>query len=266
VRGVLKPMHILLLILMLKVAAQTTRPPEFEVATVKPVVLVPGQPISINLGQLQNGRVTLRNVTLSDAIKFAYDLQSDDQIIGSPWIKAGDTRYEIVGQAAPDTTREQAMLMVQSLLVERMKLALHEEKRELPHLALTVAKGGHKMTPVQLAPNPPAPRLGAGRVEHPQMRMSILATLLSRFERQLVLDETGLSGFFKVALQWTPENIRVLARPDGTPVQVNGQTVDAYGPSLFTAIQEQLGLRLEARRGPVTVYVVDRAEKVPVEN
>jgi len=251
---------------MLQLVASKTPAPEFDAATVKAVVLVPGQPISINLGQLQNGRVTLGNVTLSDAIKFAYDLQSDDQIAGSPWVKAGDTRYEIVGQAAPDTTRDQALLMLRSLLAERMRLAMHEEKRELPHLALTVARGGHKMTPVELVPNPSAPRLGAGHIEHPQMRMSILATLLSRFERQLVLDETGLPGFFKVNLQWTPENIRTLARPDGAPIQVNGQTVDAYGPSLFTAIQEQLGLRLESRKGPVTVYVVDRAEKVPVEN
>jgi uncharacterized protein (TIGR03435 family) len=99
------------------------------------------------------------------------------------------------------------------------------------------------------------------------MNMQTLATLLSRFERQTVLDKTGLAGFFQVRLEWTPERLRDLPlRPDGGLPQLNGQTIDPAGPSVYTAIQEQLGLRLESRKGPVDVLVVDSADKTPAEN
>jgi uncharacterized protein (TIGR03435 family) len=87
--------------------------------------------------------------------------------------------------------------------------------------------------------------------------MQTLAVLLSRFERQTVIDMTGLKGFYDVKLEWTPD----------FPPQVNGVPAEtAPGPSLFTAVQEQLGLKLESRKGPVDVVVVDHAEQVPAEN
>jgi uncharacterized protein (TIGR03435 family) len=96
--------------------------------------------------------------------------------------------------------------------------------------------------------------------------MALLATLLSRFERQLVIDMTGLTGAFTVELQWTPDFVRNRATQDGPAPLLNGQPVDPNGPSLYTALQEQLGLRLESRRGPVDVLVVDYAERVPADN
>jgi len=154
--------------------------------------------------------------------------------------------------------------MLQTLLADRLKVSLHREKRELGFLALTVAKNGPKLGPAKEVTQ--APRLGAGRVIHTRMPMSVLAMLLSRFERELVIDQTALPGFFSVDLQWTPDSLRGRTGPAGAPFTVNGQTIDTNGPSLYTAIQEQLGLRLESRRGPVEVVVVDHAEKVPVEN
>jgi uncharacterized protein (TIGR03435 family) len=96
--------------------------------------------------------------------------------------------------------------------------------------------------------------------------MSVLAMLLSRFERQTVIDFTGLPGQFAVNLQWTPDALRGRTGADGAPLLVNGEAIDTNGPSLYTALQEQLGLRLESRKGPVDVIVVDHAEKVPIEN
>ncbi len=108
--------------------------------------------------------------------------------------------------------------------------------------------------------------LRGGRIIHNRISMLVLATLLSRFERQVVLDMTGLSGFYKVKLEWIPEALRSRAPEGGGPLILNGETIDLNGPSLVTALQEQLGLRLESRKGRVDVIVVDHSEKVPIAN
>src|SRR5262245_18384184 len=183
-------------------SAQTRRL-EFDVATLKAEApLQPEESYSANLGTIRNGKVTLTNVTLSDCIKFAYGLVSDTQVFGPDWIKSRDVRYEIVGQAPPDTPQDQILVMLQKLLVERLMLVVRHEQRELPFLALTVAKDGPRLAPAKEGGD--APRLGAGRIIHPRMPMSVLATLLSRFERQTVINLTGLNGSFAVNLQWTP--------------------------------------------------------------
>src|SRR5690349_7035321 len=104
--------------------------PVFEVATVKrdpPVA--PGTPLPVNLGSFRNGTAMLTNTTLSECIQFAYGIVSDAQISGPDWIKSRDVRFDIVGKTGPDVTREQAVLMMQSLLAERLKLTMHHEPR-----------------------------------------------------------------------------------------------------------------------------------------
>jgi uncharacterized protein (TIGR03435 family) len=243
--------------------AQTKRDPEFEVATVKVAVPV-GDKIDINLGTIRNGRVTLGNVTLSDSLKFAYSIVADSLIDGPAWIRSGELRFNIVGQAPADTPDDQLRLMVRTLLTERLKVSIHHEQKDLPFLALTIGRNGPKLA----APKDTAgtPQLVAGRIIHDRMPMSVFVMLLSRFERQTVVNTTPLTGPYAINLQWTTDTIRALARPDGGPVSINGQSVDAYGPSLYTAIQEQLGLRLESRKGPIEVLVVDSAEKMPADN
>src|SRR5215471_12569137 len=238
--------------------------PEFDVATLKLSPPPSGNTININLGRAVNGRVDLGNATLSDCIKFAYGIASDAQLVGPEWIRK-DIRFDVVGRAAPDTSRERLLLMLQTLLADRLKLVIHHEPRELSYLAMAVGRNGPKLPPSSsdVVSGPALP----GRIVSTRMNMQILATLLSRFERQTILDKTGLTGFFQVRLEWTPDSFRDLPlRPDGGLPQVNGQTFDPAGPSLYTAIQEQLGLRLESRKGPVDVLVVDSAEKTPAEN
>jgi uncharacterized protein (TIGR03435 family) len=240
--------------------------PEFEVATVKLSAAVqPGVGIPINLGTYRNGLLTLTNTTLTECLQFAYNIVSDTQIVGPDWIRTRDVRFDVVGKTDPETSRDQALVMLQNLLAERLKVVLHRENKELSFLALIPGREGPKLSP--------AKEVGAavgsqvpGRILHPRMPMFTLATLLSRFERQLVIDQTGLHGPFTVDLQWLPDTLRSRLEAGGPPPVVNGQPVDVNLPSLYTAVQEQLGLRLESRKGPVDVLVIDQAERVPTEN
>jgi uncharacterized protein (TIGR03435 family) len=134
-----------------------------------------------------------------------------------------------------------------------MKLILHREQKELRYVALTTAKTGPKLQPAKSDTGVSGPVFG-GRIVSPEMSMFTLAKLLSRFERETILDMTGLTGLYEVHLEWSLDQT------------VQQQTDKPTGPSLFTAIQEQLGLKLEARKGPVEILVVDSAERTPAEN
>lgn len=237
-------------------AAQSQSNPRFEVATVKLSVPPEGDLIYINLGAFQNGRLTMDNVTLSDAIKFAYELVSDEQLVGTDWNKS--VRFDIVALAPPETPPGQLRLMLRALLAERLHLVLRREQKVLRYLELIQGRSGSKlenaakgMTAANVDPQV------RGRIVHNRMSMSLLASLLSRFERQTIVDRTGLTGLYEVKLEWAPDN--ALMRNDA------GSLVES-GPNLFEAVQEQLGLRLESARGPLEVLVVEQAAKVPEEN
>jgi uncharacterized protein (TIGR03435 family) len=228
---------------------------KFEVATVKLSPPPEGDLININLGRLQGGRLSMTNVTLNDAIKFAYELVSDAQISGPDWIKT--IRFDIVAEAPPDTPLERVHLMTRALLAERLHLVVGHEQKVLPYLALVVGKGGSKL-PRAKPDQPVTPGFQVrGRIDHNQMSMLNLVSLLSRFERQTIVDRTGLSGLFEVKLEWAP---------DSNVPQVNDAGPPPDRPSLFAAVEEQLGLKLESRRGPLGVLVVEQAAKAPEEN
>jgi len=230
---------------------------DFEVATVKTSPPPPEiDRININLGNFRNGKLTFGNASLSDCLKFAYGIVSDAQLAAPDWIKSKSVRFDIVAQAPPDMPRPQLELMLQRLLADRLKVVVHHEQKELPYVALVVGKNGPKMREVQADRAGPQNGAVRGRIAGSQVSMQLLATLLSRFERQTVVDMTGLKGVFEMKLEWTPD--------DGRPAELNGVAID--GPSLFTAVQEQLGLRLESRKGPLDVLVVDHAEMAPTEN
>jgi uncharacterized protein (TIGR03435 family) len=231
-----------------------SRAQEFEVATVRKSPPPEGDTININLGNFRNGRLTFANASLSDCLKYAYNIASDAQLAGPDWIKSKDVRFDIVAQPPANTPREQLPPMLQTLLADRLKLVLHHEQRVLPFLALVQGKNGPKFHEAKADAAPDTGFTVGGRIVRNQISMQMLALLLSRFERQTVLDMTGLRGFFEVRLEWTPDDGR-------TPA-----AADTGGPSLYTAVQEQLGLKLEPRKGPVEVLVVESAEKVPIEN
>lgn len=215
-----------------------------------------GDTIVINgLGAFRGGRLTFTNASLNDLLKYAYSMTSDAQLAGPEWIASKAVRFDIEALAPVDTPRDRLALMMQSLLAGRLKLAAHHEQRELRYLSLTVGKAGPKMPVAQENPLADTAYNVAGRIVRKHISMPQLALLIARFERQPVIDTTGLDGFYEVNLEWAPSDLSA-AEPADTPA----------GPSIYSAVQSQLGLKLEARRGPVDVLVIDSVQKVPAEN
>jgi uncharacterized protein (TIGR03435 family) len=222
----------------------------FDVATVK--VSPPAAfaaPIGINLGTFRNGTLTMSNVTLAECLQFAYAVPSQDLIAGPDWIKSRETRFDIVAKAAPDTDVATAREMLRSLLAERLMVAIRIEPKPFTFAALVPSKTGNKLKEAQPGSTNSAQ---PGRIVAKSMPMSGLASLLSRFEQQLFVDETGLSGRYEFMLEW------------GADAGPNSPGRD--GPSLASALEDQLGLRMEKRREPLDVVVVERAERAPTEN
>lgn len=228
--------------------------PSFDVASLKPSPPPPGDTYNANLGSIRNGEVALTNATLVDCIKFAYGLVSDEQTAGPDWVKSRAVRFDVLAKAPPSTPREQLLLMLRTLLSERFHLAMHSERRAFHHYALVVGKNGPKLHEVPRDPATSHMIYRYGSLNHNQISMQTLALLLSRQMGEMVLDETALKGVYELKLLWTPEPSRGIPDPPEN------------GPSIFTAVQEQLGLKLEGRKDPVEVLVIDHAEKVPVEN
>jgi uncharacterized protein (TIGR03435 family) len=234
--------------------------PAFEVATIKP-----GQPGAQGYGFLIKGRQFFTiNTSLSDLISFAYGVHAR-QISGGPSWSEND-KYDIVGQPEGDgqPNERQWKIMVQKLLADRFRLAFHNEKRELPVYAIVVGKGGPKLTKSQGDPNglPGIFFKGLGVMPAINANMGDLGRVLQGtvLDRP-VIDQTGITGRYDFTLTWTPDEFQFpgIQRPP-TPTGNPGAA-----PNLFTAIQEQLGLRLETTRAPADVIVIDRVEK-PTDN
>jgi uncharacterized protein (TIGR03435 family) len=245
----------MLLSILLPVGAALAQP-AFDVASVKPSPDASGDLIYINLGTASHGEVTLNNTTLSECIRYAYGLVSEDQIAGPDWIRDRHIRFDIIAKAPPETSMDRLLAMMQTLLTERFRLALHREPRRVPHFDLAVAKSGPKLVAAP-GDGPTARRYyGPGRLSYTHIPMDRFAVLLSRQLKQPVFDKSGLSGAFDVELNWTPD--------DAPPAPADAGS--APWPDIFSAIQQQLGLKLEVSKEPLEVLVVDRAEKVPVAN
>ena len=242
------------LLCALQVAAQTPLP-HFEVATLKLSPPPEGDLININLGNFRSGRLTLTNVTLKDAMKYAWELSSDEQLVAPEWNRT--VRFDIEALAPPSTSPHELHRMTQALLAERLHLVLRREQRVVRYMALVPAKGGQKLKAAGTEPVPVQGTQSRGRIKHIQMPMGQLANLLSRFERQTIVDLTGLTGLYEVRLEWAPDSNLPAEDLSAPP---------AERPGLFAALQEQLGLRLEPRRGPLEVIVVEQASKIPEAN
>jgi uncharacterized protein (TIGR03435 family) len=262
------------------------RPPSFEVASVKenrsgdlrsPIRTEPG------------GRFTATNVLLKFLIAEAFmgpqPVHLSSRIVGGPdWINS--MRFDINAKAStefrssPDGPPNELLLMLRSLLEDRFKVRTHRETRELPVYELVVARADGKLGPQlrQSTANcdgPPPPRQpnepppcgamrGPARVMAGGIPMRRFAEMLTAImavgtpasaDGRLVVDKTGLSGRFAFNLTWTPEQMPTASPPPGIP------PIDPNGPSLFTALQEQLGLKLESAKGPVEVLVIDSVER-----
>ena len=223
------------------IAAQngTAAEPQFEVASVKPSAPPPRRAPAIYNPTRE--RFAIAAITTKSLIAYAYDVR-DFQVSGGPsWV--GSDEYDIVAKPEGEAGNERILAMARGLLAERFNLTLHHESKEMPVLALVVAKGGPRLHP-SVGTGGPEVRGGRGRLVARKVTMALFAAQLAgRVLGRPVLDRTGIAGEFDVDLQWTPDESRDL------------------GPSIFTALQEQLGIKLESQKGSVDVLVVDHVER-----
>ena len=268
--------RIALLLSAVVIAQQAGAQLQFDAASVKP-----SDPMGRGQFQIDpGGTLDLRAVTLRLMILWAYDIR-DFQLSGGPgWTDS--LRYDVMartarnelesGAASKAAATEQGnsvtdpiRLRLQALLADRFQLKLHREMKEFASYALVVGKNGPKMKE-----NDSAARgwmqWGVGRLKGTHVDMRFLCVHLSRQVDRTVVDETGLSGSYDFELNWIPDSrpARLPSAPDGqTPPVRDGESAPAPsgGPSIFTAIQEQLGLKLEAKKGLVAFYTIERAEK-----
>lgn len=263
--------------------------PKFEVVSIKPNK---SDEMRIMFRFLPDG-VNLEGITPQMLLTEAFSVE-DDRIIGAPeWARTD--RFDIQAKVAPEDAprldklkREDRFAMLQPLLQDRFNLKFHHETREMPVFVLVVSKSGSKLKPDQSdesAPGsslPPSKGFGKmmmspGNLEAKGVSIDLLTSVLSRQLGKTVIDKTGLAGKYEFNLHFTPENMPPRmgpgpgsgsgpGAPDGARPAADGPPPpDTSGPDIFTAVQEQLGLKLESEKGPVDVIVIDHIDK-PSEN
>ena len=228
--------------------------PDVEVATVKPHQ--PGNQ-TVNFG-MQGGTLVIKDLTLGFLMSFAYDLPAR-QIAGKPdWMDTD--KWDI--DAKPDTpgmpNESQMRMIVEKLLAERFGLQFHEEKRKVAAYGLVVSKDGPKMTKAAGASASPHVLLyPQGVLIAQSLTTADLAQDLQSIFGQPVVDKTGLEGRWDFTMRWTPDETQFADVPEPVPHPADEANEP---PPLFTAIQKQLGLKLEAQKADVPVLVVDHVD------
>ena len=219
----------------------------FEVASIK---LHP-EPITMSADPAVHGSmVTATASTLVDVIEVAYDVRGDQIVGASGWVQSSHWDIAAKAQAEGTITKAQLRQMLQTLLADRFQLKIHRETKEVPVFALVVGKNGPKFQ----ASSPDATGGYTVRGTSTGMHMEAKKGTMEQLTRQLVfsagrpvLDRTGLPGYYAFTLDWISEN--------ATPPP------DSNVPAIFTAVQEQLGLKLEPTKGPIEMLVIDHVEK-----
>src|ERR1051326_2017266 len=235
--------------------------PVFEVASVKAAdPAANGSHTNIN-----QGRLAMTNVTLKQCILMAYHIQAYQLSGAPPW--SDTTRYDI--SAKMDASAEQLVgpaarvrmdTMLQNLLADRFKLVVHRESKQVPGYVLMVDKNGHKLKRVQ-DDDRTSTSVGRGKITARRISMPEFAIRLSAILDRPVRDMTGLAGVFELTLEWTPDGNQGSLNAGGNARAGTLAENRFVGPTVFTAIQEQLGLKLESQKGPVELVVVDDVEK-----
>jgi uncharacterized protein (TIGR03435 family) len=267
--------------------------PRYDVATIKPSKDTDGRRAFL----FTPDGISISGLPVQMLLTEGFHVE-EDHIVGAPgWVKTN--RYDVQAKVSPDDAPRLDKLkfddrrsMLLPLLVERFNLKYHHETREMTSYTLLVEKGGPKMKASEVQPPPPDakppdsganPKPGEPGAERPQQRRMLrymgrghleaegsdtrmLARVLSQQLGRTVIDKTGLTGSYDYTLQWTPDDASP-PMPGGADggAPHNDSGTDAVGPSLFTAVREQLGLKLESTRGMSDVIVVDHID-LPSEN
>jgi len=238
--------------------------PSFEVATIKPTA--PDTPAARKYLTVQGNRLISSNFSLTDYICFAYGIHAK-QVTGLPdWAEAN--KYDITAKPDIDGTPSDKQLkgMLQKLLAERFKLTFHHEKKELSVYVLSVAKMGNKMTKSEGDPNGLPGLFFRGKLGDLGVRNATMADFTGLMQSAVldrpVVDQTGITGRWDFTLVWTPDDSQFAGMGAKIPPPTDAANAP---PNLYTALQEQIGLKLEATKTAADVLVIDKVEK-PSEN
>src|ERR1700677_3653306 len=197
--------------------------------------------------------LTMRNVSFLDCLMFAYGV-TEQQVTGPDWIMS--ERYDIAASTSDPVSRAELKHMLQPLLADRFQLVLHREMKTTPVYVLTVAKGGPRLQPSQSETGSNW-RISGGAFVFEDTTMPELAQKLSQLlaVNGLVIDQTGIAGSFDFSIRMAASD--EIARKEA---------IHGDGPSIFTQIEHQLGLKLESRKLPIEVLYIDHALRIPTEN
>ena len=235
--------------------------PGIEVAVIKPSK--PGAMMMKGF-RIGGNRLIMSNVSLQDLIGFAYSLEPKQVVNAPSWFNADTYDIEVQPDQPGTPSKEQWASIVQKLLAERFQLKSHEEQRVLPAYMLTVAKSGPKMTKSDVQAldgrgGPEGARMRPGMFNAQGMTMADFARALRTILDRPIVDQTGLPGLWDFNLKWTPDETQFAGMMKG-PMPPSDDSADAP-PPLYTAMQEQLGLKLESGKAQVPVLVFDSVEK-----
>jgi uncharacterized protein (TIGR03435 family) len=242
----------LLLLFLFAAGLLFSQQPSFDVASIKPTA----HKRDAN-GFSQNdepqipspGRLSVVNNSLAELIRWAYRLK-DYQFEGPSWLDDDSVSFDIEAKASPATTKAQMRDLLQSLLQSRFRLAFHWQARPMPVYELGVARGGPKLSQPKPGAKPGIQNMSSFfvTITAENTTMPSLADSLAYRLRRPVVDKTGIQNAFSLNLEYSD-------KPE-----------DVSRPSVFTALEQQLGLRLTAAKGSVEVFMVDHIDKRPSEN
>ncbi len=266
----------------------------FDVASIKPAAPPSargGRSMAFSQATQDPGRLTLNNQSLTSLIMRAYRLPRY-QVTAPDWMDT--VRFDIAAKIPPGSTKEQIDIMLQKLLAERFHLIVHPETKEIASYDLVIGKKGPRLKETDYKEDPSRPEPPPGPIKKDangfpvlnspnvvvSMRMvgshgasahmaakaqplSVLTNMLSRQLRAPVVDKTGLTAKYDFTLEYAPQGPGIAPAPSASG---EASLPDESGAPIQTAIQEQLGLRLEAKKEPVAMLIVDKADKLPTEN
>jgi uncharacterized protein (TIGR03435 family) len=244
----MKPGLILLFAASAALAQSQDPHPAYEVASIKPNTSGDGHSVTNGDG----GQIVFINQTLKRLLERAYGV-GPFQIGGPNWMES--LHFDIAAKYPPDSKKDDRAPMLRTLLEDRFKLAVHRESKDLPGYALVLAKGGFKIKPVE--PGASGIETRGGPIQTLTARKASMARLAETMARRLVqpvVDKTGVGGVYDFELRFTSDDLAA-----------STTTADAP-PTLFTALQEALGLRLQPEKVPIQIIVVDHLERAPTDN
>jgi uncharacterized protein (TIGR03435 family) len=238
--------------LALFAAAAAFGQPAFEVASIRPNISGDGHNVTggTNIARNEDGvKLEVRNTSLLTCLQRAYGVKAY-QISGPDWLDSA--RFDIAARSSMPVSKDQVLIMWQALLEDRFQLKLHRETVVRPVYALVVAKNGPKIHPAEVE-GTSGTWEGKAQLTAKKESMAHFAEVLSRRMDRAVIDETGLAGVFDFVLDLLRDDSHATPEPN-------------FGGAIFTALQDQLGLRLEAKKQPIEILVIDHIEKLPTGN